>query len=89
MDITTTIGAYNADTKQVEVTFAMNGVTHVRGVNAVLTAAGKYSKAATAERVAEVERGVAIKIAAGVITNPPPMEELPVDDATTDTPKTV
>lgn len=75
-EMTTSFGAFNADTRQVTATFTMNGVTHTRNVNAVLSSTGKYNRAATAERVAEVANGVAVKIAAGVITNPP-VEEAP------------
>ncbi|PKP98001.1 MAG: hypothetical protein CVT74_12350 [Alphaproteobacteria bacterium HGW-Alphaproteobacteria-13] len=70
-----TIGKYDPASRSVPVTFVGEGpagdVTHSRRVNAVLTAAGKYDRKATAARVEEVARGVAAKIAAGVITNPP------------------
>ena len=44
-------------------------------VRAVLTAAGKCDRKKTAERVAEVARGVAAKIDLGVIVAPPVEEE--------------
>lgn len=70
----TTIGAFDAQTGQVKVTFEYNGVTHVRGVNACLTEAGKHDSKATKARVAEVANGVKHKIELGVITNPPPAD---------------
>lgn len=71
----TTIGPYDAATRQVPVTFEDAGVTHTRPVNACHDEAGDYDESATADRVADVARGVEIKIALGVITNPPPVEE--------------
>jgi hypothetical protein len=73
------IGKYDLASRSVPVTFTGEGpagdVTHSRRVNAVLTAAGRYDRKATAARVEEVARGVAAKIAAGVITNPPDNED--------------
>ena len=42
-----------------------------RGVNACHTAAGDFDAAATADRVDDVARGVAVKIGAGAIVNAP------------------
>lgn len=67
----TTIGKFDSETGTVSVTFSHAGVTHRRAVNACLTEGGKYDKAATEARVAEVALGVEHKIALGVIANPP------------------
>lgn len=71
-DMDITIGAFDPESRTVSVTFTRGDVTHERPVNAVLDQDGAYDAAATAERVDEVARGVACKIDAGVITNPPP-----------------
>ena len=75
------IGKFDAQASTVPVTFAHAGVTHRRAVNACLTSDGKYDKAATEARVAEVAFGVEHKIAIGAITNPPPAPELPEEPA--------
>jgi hypothetical protein len=67
-DIETKIGKYNPETRTVAVTFTSGAIVHKRNVNAVLTEAGVYDAAATAERVADVANGVAHKIACGAIT---------------------
>ncbi|MGN6421976.1 MAG: hypothetical protein ACTHLA_01565 [Asticcacaulis sp.] len=64
----TTIGKYNDKTRQVPVKFVEGGVTHNRDVNACHDDSGKYDAKATASRVEEVARGVAHKIAIGVIS---------------------
>lgn len=69
------IGAYDSSARSVPVTFSHASVTHSRSVNAVLDAEGAYDAEATAARVADVARGVAYKIEAGIITNPPPEDE--------------
>lgn len=74
-----TIGAFDAVSGTVTATFVEGDVTHSRTVNAVLTD-GKYDRKATAARVDEVGKGVAVKIAAGVITNPPDPAPLPTTD---------
>jgi hypothetical protein len=73
----TTIGAFDAATKSVPVTFVHDApsgetITHDRAVNACLDESGSYDAEATTARVEEVARGVAVKIAVGAITNPPP-----------------
>jgi hypothetical protein len=65
MEITT--GAYDKATRTVAVTFAHNGVTHHRPVNAVLNARGQCDHKATAARVEEVALGIAHKIGMGVL----------------------
>jgi hypothetical protein len=75
----TKIGKYDATTRTVAATFSEGDVTHTRMVNACLDAEGSYDAAATRERVAEVARGVAVKIGLGVIVNPPEAE--PAADA--------
>lgn len=70
----TIIGTYNAETLAVPVTFVDQGVTHERHVNAVVTD-GQYDPDETAERVADVARGVAVKIGLGVIIDAPPPDE--------------
>ncbi|CAL4868217.1 hypothetical protein MMA231_02492 [Asticcacaulis sp. MM231] len=67
----TTIGAFDAKVKTVEVTFTEGKITHTRPVNACLDEDGGYDIEATKARVAEVASGVAAKIAAGVITAQP------------------
>lgn len=81
-EMTTKIGAFDAATRTVPVTFTSGGIIHKRAVNAVLKDDGSYDKAATRERVADVGRGVEHKIALGVITNPPPEPEAPDGAAT-------
>lgn len=76
-----TIGKFDAKTNTVAVIFVHAGVTHRRPVNACLTSEGKYDKAATEARVAEVAAGVEHKIAIGAITNPPPAPEIPEEPA--------
>jgi hypothetical protein len=61
------------------VTFEHAGITHTRDVNACLTTKGKYDAAATEARIADVARGVEVKIAAGAITNAPPQEPAPTE----------
>ena len=67
-NITTKIGAYDAASRSVRVTFTSGAIEHKRSVNAVLTDAGEYDAEATAARVEEVAAGVAQKIACGAIT---------------------
>lgn len=69
------VNGYNADTRTVSVTFDHKGVTHTRDVNACHDGDGGYDEAATAARLEEVATGVAAKIAAGAISNPPAAEE--------------
>jgi hypothetical protein len=64
----TTIGDFDAETKTVPVTFVHAGVTHERNVNACLDE-GVYDEEATEARVADVARGVTVKIDIGVIVN--------------------
>lgn len=66
-DLTTKIGRYDAFSASVEVVFTSGDLVHQRNVNAVLNAQGKYDKAATALRVADVARGVHEKMKLGVI----------------------
>lgn len=73
-ELTSEIGAYDPATRTVEVTFTQGEIVHKRSVNACHDAAGDYDAAATEARVGEVARGVAHKIALGVITNAPPEE---------------
>jgi hypothetical protein len=77
-DMSITIGTFDPATRTVPVTFVRGDVIHERAVNAVLDEDGAYDAEATAERVDEVARGVACKVDAGAITNPPPAIELPV-----------
>ena len=67
-----TIGAYDAATRTVTVTFEQGTIQHRRSVNACLDAKGGYDEAATAARVDDVARGVAQKILVGAITEPVP-----------------
>jgi len=74
-DIETSIGQFDADARNVPVIFTSGTVVHRRDVNACFDSEGRYDIAATAARVADVARGVAIKISLGVIVNPPPAPE--------------
>lgn len=78
-DLQFEIGAYDPATRTVEVTFTQGEIVHKRSVNACHDAAGDYDAAATEARVGEVARGVAHKIALGVITNAPPAEPEAMD----------
>jgi hypothetical protein len=69
-DLKIKIGAYDATTRSVPVTFTSGDIKHMRSVNAVLKDDGAYDKAATKARVDEVARGVAHKIGLGVLTMP-------------------
>ncbi len=69
-DLKIKIGAFDANTRSVPVTFTSGEIKHERSVNAVLKADGAYDKAATKTRVDEVARGVAHKIGLGVLTAP-------------------
>jgi hypothetical protein len=80
-DLTTTIGAYDADKRTVPVTFTSGAIRHTRDVNAVLDEGGACDMAATRARVAQVALGVAHKIALGVITMPEPDPESAVPAA--------
>ena len=66
-----TITGHDAEERSVSVSFADAGVVHRRTVNARYDALGKYDEAGTIARVNDVGRGVAVKIAAGAITNTP------------------
>jgi hypothetical protein len=70
MTIATTIDGYDESTRTVAVTFTNGEIVHKRRVNAVLAEHGGYDEAATAVRVEEVARGVAVKIGLGVIAAP-------------------
>jgi len=78
--ITASIGKFDPDTRSVPVTFISGEIVHKRSVNAVLKDDGSYDQAATQARVDDVARGVAAKIALGVITNPQPEPETPADN---------
>lgn len=73
----TVIGAFNADTCTVTVTFTSGDIVHRRNVNAVLKGGGVYDRTATKARVEDVATGVAIKIGLGVIGMPTPEAEIP------------
>lgn len=64
------IGTFDPAKKQVPVKFTSGEIVHERFVNAVLKADGSYDRTATRLRVADVARGVAAKIEAGVISPP-------------------
>lgn len=72
----TDIGSYDPATRQVSVSFTVGELVHKRAVNACLKN-GEYDPAATADRVAQVARGVAVKMDLGVITEQPEPEALP------------
>lgn len=72
----TTIGPYDPDTRTVPVTFTAGKLVHERTVNACLKDGG-YDQAATADRVAQVARGVAVKMDLGVIAERPEQVALP------------
>lgn len=66
----TDIGPYDPETRQVPVTFTAGKLVHKRTINACLKD-GDYDQAATADRVAQVARGVAVKMDLGVIIDRP------------------
>lgn len=70
-DMQTTIGTFNAETRQVPVTFTQGAVTFERTVNACFGESGLYDPDATAVRIADVALGVENKIALGIIASPP------------------
>lgn len=72
-----TIGEHDPATRTVAATFTSGDVVHERNVNACYDASGEYDADATAERVDEVGRGVAVKIGLGVIANAPEAEPDP------------
>lgn len=72
-----TIGAYDAATRTVPVTFEQGDVEHKRSVNACLDKLGGYDAAATRTRVDDVARGVAQKILVGAITAPAEESDTP------------
>ncbi|MFK3888480.1 hypothetical protein [Sphingomonas sp. NPDC079357] len=74
-----TIGAYDATTRTVAVTFERDAVEHRRSVNACHDPQGGYDAIATAARVDDVARGVAHKIRVGAITAPVPVQEAETD----------
>lgn len=65
------IGTYDEAMRAVPVTFRQGEIVHERQVNACHDENGAYDAAATRQRVEEVARGVANKIALGVITAAP------------------
>lgn len=69
------IGTYNKEQRTVPVTFRQGSVVHERQVNACHDESGTYDAAATAQRIEEVARGVATKIALGIITAAPAHSE--------------
>ncbi len=72
-----TIGEYDAASRTVTATFASGDVIHERSVNACHDKSGAYDPVATAARVDEVGRGVAVKIGLGVIANAPEADAEP------------
>ena len=75
-ELTTEIGTFDPVAKNVPVTFTKGEIVHKRNVNAVLCKRGRYNRAATAARVAEVAQGVAAKIECGAITaQPDPIDQ--------------
>jgi len=66
------IANYDPETRAVEVTFTEGDIIHTRAVNACHDDAGAYDETATAARVADVARGVEIKIDLGVISKVEP-----------------
>lgn len=71
----TTIGAYDPATRTVAARFEQGEIVHDRSVNACHDEGGEYDAEATAARVADVGRGVAVKIGLGVIAQPEATEE--------------
>lgn len=61
------IGDYDEKMRTVPVTFRHGDLVHERHINACHDVAGSYDAEATAQRVEEVARGVANKIALGII----------------------
>ncbi len=65
----TKIGKYDSAARVVPVTFTEGELVHDRTVNACHADDGSYDAAATKDRVADVARGVAVKMGLGVIAN--------------------
>ena len=62
--------AQEVPTRSISVTFTDGTITHQREVNVCFDSDGAYDADATLVRIEEVARGVAGKIAAGVISAP-------------------
>lgn len=71
------VGRFDKATRTVPVTFTSGDIVHERRVNACLKPDGSHDSKATKLRVAEVARGVAVKIGLGVIAAPEIEEEAP------------
>ena len=68
--MTHTLGKFHRPSGTVPLTITHNGVAITRSVNAVLDDQGNHDRDATRERAAAVARGMAYKIARGLITAP-------------------
>lgn len=66
--LTYEVAPFDAEASSVTVIFTAGEIVHERAVNAMLDSDGNYDAAATAERIVQVARGVAAKIACGVIS---------------------
>ncbi len=79
MDMKTKIGALDKASVTVDVLFTKGERSLRRAVNAVMTDAGDYDRAATKARVEDVARGVAAKMEAGLFA-PDAAQALPSPD---------
>jgi hypothetical protein len=66
------IGKYDSAARVVPVSFTEGELIHERSVNACHADDGSYDAAATKDRVADVARGVAVKMGLGLLENPSP-----------------
>ncbi len=65
------IGKYDSAARVVPVTFTEGELIHERSVNACHADDGSYDAAATKDRVADVARGVAVKMGLGLLEKAP------------------
>lgn len=67
-----TKGKFDPTTRIIPVTFAEGAIRHTRAINAVVKDDGSLDKEATQAIIEDQARGVAYKIAIGVIRAEPP-----------------
>lgn len=67
MSLKTTVGAFDAETRTVSVTFRDGAIRHVRAINAAVDGDGKYLRAETLAIIDQQAAGVAEKIRLGLI----------------------
>ncbi|MGE4431893.1 MAG: hypothetical protein AB7E05_14250 [Sphingobium sp.] len=68
MSLKTTVGAFDAESRTVSVTFKDGAIRHIRTINAAVDGEGKYLRAETQDIIDQQAAGVAEKIRLGIIT---------------------